>query len=290
MRNLGLAFLLAFSIAPTLASADDTLVIDLPKSDQASTNTQSIPKPAASAPKTNPAANVPTSAPSRKGYANRTPNERVVGRLGVATQSSNIRVTRKSTGKKLAGVTAGTYLALTGENGEWYGILMANGSTGWVPKHDVKLLDYEVVTPNGATDRHQYANSAPPGSGDQLLAAGQQAILKEAYRYLGVPYKWGGTSPNGLDCSAFVQHCFGTLGISLPRTAHEQIACGKPIPTEELQAADRLYFGSRDGRITHTGIYIGDGYFIHSSSSNHGVAVSRLTDPKYSRIYQGARR
>jgi len=224
----------------------------------------------------------------RQGRPQRSSGERVVGRLAVSGHSSAIRFSRSSNSKKLASVSAGTYLALTKEAGEWYGILMANGSTGWMPKRDVKILDYEVVTPE-APDRHQYA-SQQHAAGEQLLSGGQQSILKEAYRFLGVPYKWGGTSPNGLDCSAFVQHCFGILGVSLPRTAREQINCGAPVPSEQLQAADRLYFASRDGRITHTGIYIGDGYFIHSSSSNHGVAVSRLTDPKYSRIYAGARR
>jgi cell wall-associated NlpC family hydrolase len=274
-------------LIPAFAAADDTLVIDLPKIDQGPVASETVTKPTVSAPKTNPAANVST-APSRQGRPQRASGERVVGRLAVSGHSSAIRFSRSSNSKKLASVSAGTYLALTKEAGEWYGILMANGSTGWMPKRDVKILDYEVVTPE-APDRHQYANQQR-AAGEQMLSGGQQSILKEAYRFLGVPYKWGGTSPNGLDCSAFVQHCFGTLGVSLPRTAHEQINCGAPVPSEQLQAADRLYFASRDGRITHTGIYIGDGYFIHSSSSNHGVAVSRLTDPKYSRIYAGARR
>ncbi len=105
-----------------------------------------------------------------------------------------------------------------------------------------------------------------------------------------MPYKWGGESASGLDCSAFVKHCFNTLGIYLPRTAHEQAAYGIPVTPENLQAADRLYFASRDGRITHTGIYIGDGYFIHSSSSRGGVAVSRLDEPLYHKMFCGARR
>ncbi len=93
-----------------------------------------------------------------------------------------------------------------------------------------------------------------------------------------------------MDCSAFVQRCFASLGINLPRTAREQFGCGMPVAVAQLQAADRLYFQNKSGRITHTGIYIGDGYFIHSSSSRKGVAISRLDEQMYTRMYAGARR
>ncbi len=62
------------------------------------------------------------------------------------------------------------------------------------------------------------------------------------------------------------------------------------MSTEELQAGDRVYFAGRSGNISHTGIYIGDGFFIHASSSNHKVAVSRLTDAMYAKMFAGAKR
>jgi len=147
----------------------------------------------------------------------------------------------------------------------------------------VSVLNYEVVAPK--PPEGQLA-----GYGSALLSSDHQAILNEAYKYLGIPYRYGGSSADGIDCSAFVQRCFGTLGLGLPRTAHEQMACGMDVTSLPLEPADRLYFRSRDGRISHTGIYIGDGFFIHASSSRHGVAVSRLTEPMYSRMYAGARR
>lgn len=214
-------------------------------------------------------------------------NERIVGRLGLASHNATIRVGRSSGKRALTKVAAGSYFALTDDKGDWYGVLMSDQSTGWIPKKDVQVLDFQVYTDE--QKRPSYAGSIP-NTGNQLLTEGQRAILQTAYNYMGVPYKWGGTTANGLDCSALVQKCFASQGISLPRTAHEQITCGMPVSVDQLQAADRLYFASRDGRITHTGMYIGNGYFIHASSSRHGVAVSNLSEPLYRKMYAGARR
>ena len=134
--------------------------------------------------------------------------------------------------------------------------------------------------------------SYPSGTFTPLLTSSQQAILNEAYRYMGVRYVWGGNDGRGIDCSGFVKNVFAACGYALPRTATEQMAYGIEVPYDQLQPADRLYFGhKKNGNgVTHTGIYIGNGYFIHSSSSRHGVAVSRLTEPMFARIFVCARR
>jgi cell wall-associated NlpC family hydrolase len=213
--------------------------------------------------------------------------EKVVGRLAMVPREAVIKATRGGR-RALAKVKSGTYIAISSESGNWYGVLMSDRSTGWVSKDDVQILNYEVVS-NREAEPAPYRDYAS-GGGSALLSGGQKALLDYAYTFLGVPYKWGGTSPNGLDCSAFVQRCFATQGIGLPRTAHEQIACGMPVSPEDLRAGDRLYFASSDGHISHTGIYVGNGYFIHSSSSHHGVAVSNLSDALYRKMYAGARR
>jgi cell wall-associated NlpC family hydrolase len=183
----------------------------------------------------------------------------------------------------LSRVPTGTYLALTTTSGNWYGVLMQDRTVGWLRKSAVDLLDFAVVS-NQPIGPLQSAGEPP------VLAGGHQAILQTAYYYLGVPYKWGGTSDNGMDCSAFVRKCFQAVGISLPRTSREQINVGMNVDPSQLQACDRLYFANKSGTITHTGIYIGDGYFIHSSSSRGGVAVSRLNEPMYRKMFAGARR
>ncbi len=257
--------------------ADELLVLDLPSSEaytaaQAKRGAGDSPRRTQELPSRHAAGR---SAASR--------SEGVVGRLGVTSAAAPIYAQASTRGRMLARVDPGTYLAICRMRTGWLAVLMSDRSLGWIPAHTVKLLEYEVVGPAGSQPKG-------PGLDNPLLAAGQRTILQTAYAFLGVPYRWGGTSPNGMDCSAFVQRCFASVGISLPRTAREQYNCGMPVATAQLQAADRLYFQSKDGRITHTGMYIGDGYFIHSSSSRKGVAVSRLDEEMYRRMYAGARR
>jgi cell wall-associated NlpC family hydrolase len=218
--------------------------------------------------------------------------EKIVGRLGVTAHLTSIKAGRGSSKRTLAKAQTGTYLALNAIEGDWYGVLMADRSTGWIRKSDVKVLDYEVVAPKQSTTA-LYSNgsySTSTGMQNTSMSGAAKSILQIAYGYIGVPYKWGGTSPDGLDCSAFVQRCFGSIGLRLPRTAREQINYGMPVTPEQLRPADRLYFASRGGNISHTGIYVGNGYFIHSSSSRKGVAVSNLSEPMYQRMFAGARR
>ena len=214
--------------------------------------------------------------------------DKVVGRLGLTNHRATIRSARGGRKRALAKVRPGTYLAINSESGDWFGVLMSDRSTGWIAKSDVQVLNYDVVTPRNY-DPAPYRDYASNG-GSALLTGGQQAILDYAYTFLGVPYRWGGTSQDGLDCSAYVQRCFASQGLQLPRTAHEQMGCGLPLSTDDLRAGDRVYFASRDGHISHTGIYVGNGYFIHSSSSHRGVAVSNLSEPSYRKMFTGARR
>lgn len=258
--------------------ADDILVLDLP--------TQEAYQAAQAARGRSEDSRRTQEMPSRHstGRTAASRQENVVGRLGVTSAPAPVYAQASTSARLLARVEAGTYLAICRQDPGWVAVLMSDRSLGWVPAHTVKLLDYEVV------GDAQPGSSTRPGLDNPLLTAGQRTIIQTAYSFLGVPYRWGGTSPEGMDCSAFVQRCFASVGINLPRTAREQYQCGMPVATAQLQPGDRVYFGSKDGRITHTGIYIGDGFFIHSSSSRKGVAVSRLDEPMYARMYAGARR
>ena len=106
------------------------------------------------------------------------------------------------------------------------------------------------------------------------------------------PYKWGGNDIlNGIDCSGFVKKLYGSIGVSLPRTAAEQVRVGQPVLRyEDLQPGDRLYFWSKSRKkIGHTGIYIGGCYFTHASSCHHGVATDYLS-AKWRKMLVAARR
>jgi cell wall-associated NlpC family hydrolase len=112
-------------------------------------------------------------------------------------------------------------------------------------------------------------------------------LTRSALRFLGVPYAFGGTSTSGFDCSGFVQHVFAMLGVALPRTADAQYdaghrAVGGPHP------GDLVFFDTYGG-VSHVGIYLGGGKFVHASSS-HGVMVSRLSESYWASRYVGAKR
>jgi hypothetical protein len=92
------------------------------------------------------------------------------------------------------------------------------------------------------------------------------AVIGEAFRYKGIPYLWGGTSPKGMDCSGFTKIVFGMYGVHLQRDASQQVHEGKAINLSELRPADLLFFSDRpDKRITHVAIYIGNDQYIHAS-------------------------
>ena len=207
-----------------------------------------------------------------------------LGRLGVLLNAANIHVGRSTSSAALARVMAGTYVCLRSESSNWYGLLMADRTMGWTLKRNVRMLEFNVVGPAGS------AGAPSMGMDGAMLNGGQRTIIQLAYSFLGIPYRWGGTTGDGMDCSAFVQKCYRAAGLGLPRTAAEQMTRGVPVPVDQLQTADRLYFANSNGRVSHTGIYLGNGYFIHSSTNRRGVAISALTEEPYRHMYAGARR
>lgn len=114
-------------------------------------------------------------------------------------------------------------------------------------------------------------------------------IINLAMDYIGVPYLFGGTTPSAFDCSGYVQYVFAKAGISLPRTADVQYEVGTPLSITELIPGDLVFFQTYTYGASHVGIYVGDGNFIHASSSR-GVTISSLNQAYYSSHYIGARR
>lgn len=108
-------------------------------------------------------------------------------------------------------------------------------------------------------------------------------IVSEASKYMGIPYRWGGTSPQtGFDCSGFVQFVFRhTLNIKLPRMPVDMSRLGARVSREELAPGDLVFFNTRGGRFTHVGIYVNDSQFIHSPMPGTRVTVSRMDSTYY---------
>lgn len=107
-------------------------------------------------------------------------------------------------------------------------------------------------------------------------------FIKEWWK---VPYKWGGTTKRGIDCSAFVRQMYKTLhGKALPRTSYEQYKFVAKINKEDLKTGDLLFF-KKSERVSHVGYYLFDSLFIHSSSRNRGVSINNIYDSAYKKSW-----
>jgi cell wall-associated NlpC family hydrolase len=127
------------------------------------------------------------------------------------------------------------------------------------------------------------------------LAAGPRALkaVAEARRYLGTPYRWGGSSPStGFDCSGLVQWAYAKAGIHLPRTTEEQILAsgGRKVDRDHLLPGDLVFFRDASGDVHHVGMSLGGKRFIEAPHTGDDVRISRLDDPYYAQQFAGGRR
>ena len=117
-------------------------------------------------------------------------------------------------------------------------------------------------------------------------------VVQAACAFRGTRYVMGGTSRSGFDCSGFVRYILSaSSGVALPRTATEQYYHGNKIAGGQLQPGDLVFFKNTYKRgISHVGIYVGDGEFVHAANSHKGVRMDHLSDSYYQAHYAGARR
>lgn len=128
------------------------------------------------------------------------------------------------------------------------------------------------------------------GAGQALAATGSGSKLENTVEsLLGTKYRYGGTTTKGFDCSGFVRYVFDKLGIDLPRSSREQYKIGQKVAKDELRVGDLVFFNTNGKGVSHVGIYMGDGRFVHSST-NKGVTYTSMSDKYYSKRYLGARR
>lgn len=140
----------------------------------------------------------------------------------------------------------------------------------------------------------EYLTILDPNAPAQASSLGAE-LAERAKQYLGVPYVYGGASPSGFDCSGLIYYICKTMGYSVPRTATPQWNAGyTKVSKADLQPGDLVFFTNTyhsSKYITHVGIYVGDGKFIHASSpTSGGVICSSLSESFYSKRYVGARR
>jgi len=179
----------------------------------------------------------------------------------------------------LCDLVGGDIMRYAGRKGRWTKVMLPSGKTGYVPSKELKV--------------HEGFRSIAMGEGnaESISPEVTEAIIAEAEKLVGVPYLWGGMSSKGVDCSGLVRICHIMNGILLPRNASQQIKCGDRVELDELQRGDLVYFGTpatdeKPMRVTHVGIYLGDGRIIHSS---HRVRINSII-PGEKDYYENAHR
>ncbi len=170
---------------------------------------------------------------------------------------------------------------ITKTGGQWFKIEFGGG-VGYVH------ADYIRDSRNGTPVAVVTPAATQTATG---LEKGQQ-VVTTAKKYLGVPYVYGGASPQGFDCSGLVQYVFKELGVSLNRVAADQTAHGTPVTKDQLCPGDIVFFHntSKYDTINHVGIYVGDGNFIHAPQTGDVVKITTMDSGYYARTFVAARR
>lgn len=129
---------------------------------------------------------------------------------------------------------------------------------------------------------------APPAAD----AAQKLSVVKTARQLLGIPYRYGGSTPkSGFDCSGLVYYSYRQAGLRIPRTSKQQYRHAHPVSLRHLQPGDLIFFRSNyGGFVSHVGIYLGKGKFIHAPSHGKKVTISHLDNPYWKRHFYSAGR
>lgn len=170
-------------------------------------------------------------------------------------------------------LATGTRVSASLLDAGWWRVKLADGTAGYLS------ADYVALAPTGAPPPPP--PPAPSGKAGDLVAV--------AMKQLGADYSYGGITPSGFDCSGFTSYVFGKFGVDLPHSAAEQAQLGKAVDLANLQPGD-LMFWNTEGGISHVGIYVGNGNFIHAENPSTGVILTAVNRPYWAARYVTARR
>lgn len=224
-----------------------------------------------------------------------------LGNGRVTGSSVNVRSGPSTDYPKTGTVSQGETCYIIGLNNGWYKILL-NGSAGYIRSDFLELTECPYENRASSHSPQYYrggkaigtlptgSTAAPAAVSYTGYATGAQ-IVEKAKQYLGTPYVYGGASPSGFDCSGFVYYVFGTFGISVGRTPAAQNGVGTYVAKSDLQPGDIVLFSGTGGSsgISHAGIYVGGGQFIHSPNSRSTVSFADLTTGYWSDHYYTGR-
>ncbi|MEW6003083.1 MAG: LysM peptidoglycan-binding domain-containing protein [Nitrospirota bacterium] len=149
------------------------------------------------------------------------------------------------------------------------------------------IKKYEAVLSQVRTDED---SEKIPESEDMSKTGLRERLVLFAKKLLDIPYRFGGNSLIGIDCSAYVQKVYSLIGIDLPRSAREQFDRGRPVDNDELSIGDLVFFRTYASFPSHVGIYLGNNLFIHASSRGKKVTIDSLKTPYYLKRFIGGKR
>ena len=191
------------------------------------------------------------------------------GKVDADGSTLNMRAGASTSFDSLCSIPSGTVLELEGVYEGWYKVTYA-GNTGYVSS------DYITITTEPTT-------AASSALGEQVVALAKQ--------YLGTPYVLGGNGPSSFDCSGFTKYIYAQFGYTLNRTATDQLQNGVSVSRSELQPGDLVFFKYNTSKpVSHVGIYIGGGEFIHASTNRYVVQIDQMNSGHYDNVYVYARR
>ncbi len=218
------------------------------------------------------------------------------------TSGVNVRASASTSTAAVTRANAGDRAYIIGIENGWYRVIF-DGKIGFVRSDFLDLTEFPYENNDSykspkfyrggvSTGTEPSADALGKNEGDSNIVTGSVTgaqIVSKAEQYLGVPYKWGGTSPSGFDCSGFVYYVFRSMGINISRTLVTMYAQGTKIDKDELQPGDIVLFqNTYKAGVSHVGIYVGNGKFIHSPSSGKVVSYADLYSDYYVSHYYGA--
>lgn len=220
------------------------------------------------------------------------------GELGYGNINGNNVKVRSGPGTGypiLTSADKGDKAYIIGINNQWFKVIFGN-HVGYIRSDYVDLAEIPYENQDSSKSPVFFRGGVSTGIKPSAEALNgttgpskASKIISTAKKYIGVPYKWGGTTPKGFDCSGYVQYVFNANGVSVPRTSGEQYYFGTKVSKSNLQPGDLVFFNTNGKGVSHVGIYIGDGKFIHSGVTN-GVVIAELFGAYWSKLYLGARR
>lgn len=173
------------------------------------------------------------------------------------------------------------------------GLAVAGSGCSWAPAQPDEAPARDGSWASWGTGQSATGQGVTSGPGAQAGQAVPQRPAAQAAGLasglIGAPYRWGGATPAGFDCSGLVYYTYRKAGLEVPRTSQQQFHAAQPVPIGSVEPGDLVFFGQR-GRISHVGIYIGDERFIHAPESGRTVTVASLSDGYYRARFAGAGR